>query len=576
MAGQSNSQAFNLTNNVDKMIYLDPVLGGRTGADGATPWRAFGSHFSANSVNTSGAQWYWYPGTYPTNTIQGTVTNNIWQSAGGLIPFNKTGHILDVWGDFEQIGGAVFDANLANASLHYPFYIEDVTSKFTLRSSAIYGMSDCIFKQNPGSDSTNFTILNMTSCTLTSKWDTMVFLNFSLFKWGSNFVTVSASDFRAEGDTNFYSSLDGTGGNCVHIFGAQGNYNFYGDRFYNRNDGSVGTYGISATGTNTVVNVANCVFDIQSTNGPAYWLFAATNAVINYYGPRLPTNYWATVGGGVINFLGTNVLGTDLQAGTLPITAADTSWPPRTNYPHAVGPLVAGNIMVFNGTFDSFGSPNYTNGPNAGGGTGAGFPLGVNGDGQGFTIFSANIERAAEISTTNTGSKAAALFTAGYNSGYGAAIQTLTGITNSATSLSGYAADFFLGTRAMVITNGGLSSTVTSNSITTGQGTFNGGTSNYLGGVTISQSGIGSTLSNLSAPTSFTFPATTVNWTNPITTSIEVYIDNGAVTGTAIKKNGTTISSSVTGDANLGLQPGEYFSETYTVGTPTGKWSPFP
>lgn len=80
--------------------------------------------------------------------------------------------------------------------------------------------------------------------------------------------------------------------------------------------------------------------------------------------------------------------------------------------------------------------------------------------------------------------------------------------------------------------------------------------------------------SNLLAPTSITAPATTVNWTNPIDSTIEVYIDNSGVTGTAIKKNNTTIFTSLVGDVTIGLQSGEYISLTYTIGTPSIKWSP--
>lgn len=86
--------------------------------------------------------------------------------------------------------------------------------------------------------------------------------------------------------------------------------------------------------------------------------------------------------------------------------------------------------------------------------------------------------------------------------------------------------------------------------------------------------GISTRLSNTLAPTSITFPATTVNWTNTFAFNIEMYVDNPTVTGTAFNKNGTTIFTSLAGDITLQLQPGEYFSETYTVGTPTGKWSP--
>jgi hypothetical protein len=77
-------------------------------------------------------------------------------------------------------------------------------------------------------------------------------------------------------------------------------------------------------------------------------------------------------------------------------------------------------------------------------------------------------------------------------------------------------------------------------------------------------------------PVSFTFPNTTVNWTNPLNTAIQVYIDNAGVTGTLIKKNGLQIFSGLVSDVQINLRPGEYFSETYTVGTPVGHYSPFP
>jgi len=95
-----------------------------------------------------------------------------------------------------------------------------------------------------------------------------------------------------------------------------------------------------------------------------------------------------------------------------------------------------------------------------------------------------------------------------------------------------------------------------------------------LGGLLTATNGISTLLSNLVAPTSITAPLTTVNWTNPINADIEVYIDNSGVTGTSIKKNGTQIFSSLIGDVTIGLQPNETINLTYTVGTPSIKWSP--
>lgn len=85
--------------------------------------------------------------------------------------------------------------------------------------------------------------------------------------------------------------------------------------------------------------------------------------------------------------------------------------------------------------------------------------------------------------------------------------------------------------------------------------------------------GIATALSNTVAPSSISFPATTVNWTNSFGFSIELYIDNTGVTGTALKKNAGTIGV-LPLFYTMGLQNGEYFSETYTVGSPTAKWSP--
>jgi hypothetical protein len=72
-------------------------------------------------------------------------------------------------------------------------------------------------------------------------------------------------------------------------------------------------------------------------------------------------------------------------------------------------------------------------------------------------------------------------------------------------------------------------------------------------------------------PQTFPFPGTTVNWTNIYPSPVNVFIDNTGITGTAIKKNGVQYYGSVP-SVTLPLNPGEYFSETYTVGTPVGSW----
>jgi len=108
--------------------------------------------------------------------------------------------------------------------------------------------------------------------------------------------------------------------------------------------------------------------------------------------------------------------------------------------------------------------------------------------------------------------------------------------------------------------------------------TSDGLPANFVAATITATNGISGLCSNLLASTSITFPATTVNWTNPLPVSILLYIVNTGVTGTVLKKNGSQISSTLTttGMTTLGLQVGEYFSETYTVGTPTATYHPFP
>lgn len=93
-----------------------------------------------------------------------------------------------------------------------------------------------------------------------------------------------------------------------------------------------------------------------------------------------------------------------------------------------------------------------------------------------------------------------------------------------------------------------------------------------------SNMGFGGSRSNKLALAAITFPATTVPWTNTLNVDVVVYIDNTGVVGTAVKQDGTQIFGTVLANTFLTicLQRGEYFSETYTVGTPSATWHPFP
>lgn len=110
-----------------------------------------------------------------------------------------------------------------------------------------------------------------------------------------------------------------------------------------------------------------------------------------------------------------------------------------------------------------------------------------------------------------------------------------------------------------------------------GPGNLNASNNVSAVNLVISTNGFASYTNNAAALNSITFPATTVNWTNTNPFNIVMYIDNTGVTGTVVKKNVTTIASSVlAGDIiTLLMKPGDYFSETYSLGTPIGKWEPF-
>lgn len=79
--------------------------------------------------------------------------------------------------------------------------------------------------------------------------------------------------------------------------------------------------------------------------------------------------------------------------------------------------------------------------------------------------------------------------------------------------------------------------------------------------------GFTSSVSNATMFT-LTMPATTVNFTNTNSVAWMYFIDNTAVTGTVVKKNGVQIYSGLSTDMSIGLRSGETFSETYTIGTP--------
>lgn len=93
--------------------------------------------------------------------------------------------------------------------------------------------------------------------------------------------------------------------------------------------------------------------------------------------------------------------------------------------------------------------------------------------------------------------------------------------------------------------------------------------------------GVVSSSRNLLAPVAITVTASPFNFTNSAavgtggTNNVYVFVDGSGVTG-SVAINGTTIFSALAGaDATIPLQPGEYITVTYSIGTPVMKWKPF-
>lgn len=85
--------------------------------------------------------------------------------------------------------------------------------------------------------------------------------------------------------------------------------------------------------------------------------------------------------------------------------------------------------------------------------------------------------------------------------------------------------------------------------------------------------GFASYSSNLLASTSITVGASPFLWTNSLTKNVVVYVDGVSVTGT-VGRNGSTVFGTI-GQNTVILQPGEWATVTYTLGSPTATFHPF-
>lgn len=70
------------------------------------------------------------------------------------------------------------------------------------------------------------------------------------------------------------------------------------------------------------------------------------------------------------------------------------------------------------------------------------------------------------------------------------------------------------------------------------------------------------------SPTTITVAGSPVNWTNTTTVNVSVYVDGVSVTGT-VGINGTTIFNTIGQCTVADVEPGDWVTITYTIGTPT-------
>lgn len=188
------------------------------------------------------------------------------------------------------------------------------------------------------------------------------------------------------------------------------------------------------------------------------------------------------------------------------------------------------------------------------------------------TVISSNLLSTATITNQSSATSAVTI-----NAGGTITLVVTNGQVGIGTSTPAYklhvAGDGFISSTLTVSGNivnvGGALSTFSGSTV---QG-FVAGTTLTAGGVITATNGFVSYSSNLLASTSITVTASPFLWTNTLTKNVYVFVDGSAVTGT-IGINGTSIFSSM-GNSTVPLQPREYVTVTYTVGTPTARFKPF-
>ncbi len=104
------------------------------------------------------------------------------------------------------------------------------------------------------------------------------------------------------------------------------------------------------------------------------------------------------------------------------------------------------------------------------------------------------------------------------------------------------------------------------------------GTGLLLSGGTLALTAVASISNNLVGPTTISpFPASGTNWINPSLGNVTVYLSGAGVGGaTVVKIDNVTVYalSGTIPPLSFELQTNEFFSVTYSTGTPSGVWKP--
>lgn len=200
-------------------------------------------------------------------------------------------------------------------------------------------------------------------------------------------------------------------------------------------------------------------------------------------GTLLPANTLGVLtnnGSGFTNW-STAIPGTWIGAGTLPKSAADTSWMPLTNavaFSNATGVPTPGKALVIApGKTNSFGAVllNETNWPSGGG---SAFPLAADADANQFSI--TNLWT-SQWRTNASGTQ----LTFNLRPDFSQSLPAMTLTPAADATYAGFKANFFIAEgngfggnygALLMSTNNGVATTIQSNLITTGTGIFNSGT----------------------------------------------------------------------------------------------------